>query len=189
MSTRPGQPPEGLRDAIKGMPSYSKEEVKVLAGNPGGAQDFIDSTRQHGGATMNLTTGKVAQYGDKVHLVGKEPSKLSGHPVRTEFESVGDSHPSLSAKQFASHFVRLKEHAADDKASMGSWVDNKSKKSRAKGVQIDLSTGHKYKRSAEKKMIARNEDAIFSMTNMRNTYNEAARKRHGITEPRPPKEN
>jgi hypothetical protein len=189
MSTRPGQPPEGLLETAKKMPSYTKEEVKVLASNPKGAQDFIDSTNNFGGATMNIKSGKVAQPGDNVHLVGKEPSKLSGHPVPTEFESTGEAHPKISAKQFASHFVRLSEHAADDKASMGSWVDGKSKKSRAKGVQIDLSTGHKYKRTAEKKMIARNEDAIFSMRSMRNTYNEAARKRHGITDPRPPKEN
>jgi hypothetical protein len=189
MSTRPGQPPEGLMDVVKTRPSYSKEEVRVLASNPNGAQNFIDSTNNYGGATINLKSGQVANPGDRLHLVGKEPSKLSGHPVDTEFESVGKSHPKLSAKQFASHFVRLSAHAADDKASMGSWVDNKSNKSRKKGVQIDLSTGHRYKRTAEKKMISRNEDAIFSMHNMRATRNEAARKRHGITEPRPPKVN
>lgn len=189
MSTRPGDMPDNLKDIAKTRPSYTKEEVRLLASNPQGAQDFIDSTNNYGGATINLKTGRVAQPGDKVHLVGKEPSRLSGHAVPTEFESVGESHPKLSAKQFASHFVRLSGHAADDKASMGSWVDTSSNKSRKKGVQIDLSTGHKYKRSAEKKMIARNEDAIFSMTNMRTTRNEAARKRHGITEPRPPKEN
>ena len=170
-------------------PEYTKEEVRVLASNPQGAQDFIDSTNNFGGATINLKSGRVANPGDKVHLVGKEPSKLSGHPVQTEFENVGEAHPKLNAKQFASHFARLSQHAADDKASMGSWVDNSSKKSKQKGVQIDLSTGHRYKKVAEKKMINRNEDAIFSMHNMRATRNEAARKRHGITEPRPPKEN
>jgi hypothetical protein len=170
-------------------PEYTKEEVRTLASNPKGAQDFIDSTNNYGGATINIKSGRVAQPGDRVHLVGKEPSRLSGHPVPTEFESAGEAHPKLSAKQFASHFVRLSGHATDDKASMGSWVDNSNKKARSKGVQIDLSTGHKYKKVAEKKMIDRNEDAIFSMKNMRTTRNEAARKRHGITEPRPPKEN
>jgi hypothetical protein len=170
-------------------PEYTKEEVRTLASNPKGAQDFIDSTNNYGGATINLKSGRVAQPGDRVHLVGKEPSKLSGHPVQTEFESAGEAHPKLNAKQFASHFVRLSQHAADDKASMGSWVDNSTKAGKQKGVQVDLSTGHKYKKVAEKKMITRNEDAIFSMHNMRATRNEAARKRHGITEPRPPKEN
>jgi hypothetical protein len=172
-----------------GRPDYTKEEVRTLASNPKGAQEFIDSTNNYGGATINLKSGKVAQPGDRVHLVGKEPSSLSGYPVQTEFESVGETHPKLNAKQFASHFVRLSGHAADAKASMGSWVDNSSKKAKQKGIQIDLSTGHKYKKVAEKKMITRNEDAIFSMHNMRATRNEAARKRHGITEPRPPKVN
>ena len=72
---------------------------------------------------------------------------------------------------------------------MGSWYDKKNKASKAKGTQIDLSVGYKYKKPAEKKMIERNEDAAFSMGNMRELRNEAARKRHGITEPRPPKNN
>lgn len=167
-------------------PEYTKEEVRLLASNPRGAQDFIDSTRDYGGASINLQSGKLAQPGDKLYLVGKEPSKQSGYPVPTEFESQNSPHPTLSAKQFASHFLRLKGHASDSKAMMGSWVDSKNKE---KGVQIDLSTGHKYKKSAEKKMIARNEDAVWNMKSMRNIRNEAARKRHGITEPRPSKEN
>jgi hypothetical protein len=167
-------------------PSYTKEETRLLASNPKGAEDFIHSTNNYGGASINLTSGNVIQPGEKVFLVGKEPSKLSGHPVDTAFESTGTKSPSLSAQQFASHFLRLQGHATDSKAVMGSWVDSKAKE---KGVQIDLSTGHKYKKTAERKMISRNEDAVWNMHNMRNIRNEAARKRHGITEPRPPKVN
>jgi len=180
--------PREIAASIKesGRPDYTKEEVRLLASNPKGAQDFIDSTNQYGGASINLHSGRVVQPGDKVYLVGKEPSRLSGHAVPTEFESTGTSNPKLNAKQFASHFTRLKSHATDAKAVMGSWVDSKAKE---KGVQIDLSTGHKYKKIAEKKMIDRNEDAVWNMHNMRNIRNEAARKRHGITAPRPPKVN
>ena len=170
-------------------PDYSKEEVRTLASNPKGAQDFLDATNKFGGASINLHSGRVLQPGDNAYLVGKEPSRLSGHAVPTEFESAGSDHPTLNPKQFASHFMRLKSHATDSKAVMGSWVDTKNKKTKAKGVQIDLSTGHKYKKTAEKKMIARNEDAVWNMGKMRNIRNEAARKRHGITEPRPPKDN
>ena len=184
----PNRSAKEVQDSIKERkgPEYTKEEVRLLASNPKGAQDFIDSTRNYGGASINLQSGKLAQPGDKLYLVGKEPSQKSGHPVPTEFESQGSAHPTLSAKQFASHFLRLKGHTSDPKAMMGSWVDSKDKE---KGVQIDLSTGHKYKKSAEKKMIDRNEDAVWNMKSMRNIRNEAARKRHGITEPRPPKEN
>jgi len=170
-------------------PNYTKEETRLLASNPKGAEDFIHSTNNYGGASINLTSGNVIQPGEKAYLVGKEPSKLSGHPVDTAFESAGTSSPKLNPKQFASHFLRLQGHATDAKAVMGSWVDSKSNKSRKKGVQIDLSTGHKYQKTAEKKMISRNEDAVWNMHNMRNIRNEAARKRHGITEPRPPKVN
>jgi hypothetical protein len=172
--------------AESGRPDYTKDEVRTLASNPKGAQEFINSTNNFGGASMSLSEGKVAKPGDKLFLVGKEPSQRSGYPVPTHYESVGESNPRISAKQFASHFVRLKGQTSDPKAMMGSWVDSKAKE---KGVQIDLSTGHKYQRTAEKKMISRNEDAVWNMHNMRNIRNEAARKRHGITEPRPPKEN
>jgi len=189
MTTRPGDMPDHLKDIAKKPFEYTKEETRLLASNPKGAQDFIDSTNNYGGASINLTSGNVIQPGEKVYLVGKEPSKLSGHSVPTEFESTGTQTPKLNAKQFASHFLRLQSHAADSKAVMGSWVDTKNKKTKEKGVQIDLSTGHKYKKAAERKMIMRNEDAVWNMHNMRNIRNEAARKRHGITEPRPPKVN
>jgi hypothetical protein len=170
-------------------PEYSKDQVRLLASNPQGAQDFIHSTNNYGGASINLASGKVAQPGENLFLVGKEPSQRSGYSVPTQFEGAGSLNPNISAHQFSSHFLRLKGETSDPKAMMGSWVDTKSKKSRKKGVQIDLSTGHKYQKTAEKKMITRNEDAVWNMKNMRNIRNEAARKRHGITEPRPPKEN
>ena len=179
-------PSSGASDSPKRPFDYTSHEVKFLIQNSKSAEDFLHATNNFGGASVNLSSGKVAQPGEKVYLVGKEPSKLSGHPVDTAFEDAGTKSPKLNIKQFASHFLRLKEHATDEKAMMGSWVDPKAKE---KGVQIDLSTGHKYKKAAERKMIMRNEDAVWNMHNMRNIRNEAARKRHGITETRPPKVN
>lgn len=173
---------------VKNAPSApSKEDTRLLASRPQEAQDFIDSTKNYGGASMNLQSMKMAQPGDKMYIVGKEPSKHTGRPVDTAYENPGQS--KLTPRQFASHFNRLKGETSNPSAMMGSWYDKKNKASKAKGTQIDLSVGYKYKKPAEKKMIERNEDAAFSMGNMREIRNEAARKRHGITEPRPPKNN
>jgi hypothetical protein len=180
--------PDHVKRMVKSAkPTPSYEDTKLLAGNPKSAQDFIDSTKNFGGASMNLKSMKLAQPGDPLHIVGKEPSKRTGKAVETAFVNPGES--KITPRQFALHFNRLKGETDNPNAMIGSWFDNKTKKSKAKGVQLDLSVGHRYKKTAERKMIDRNEDAIFSMTNMRNTRHEAARKRHGITTPRPPKEN
>ena len=76
---------ESLSWVKKSRPEYTKEEVRTLASNPKGAQDFINSTREHGGATMSLATGKLAQPGDSAYIVGKEPSKRTGQAVPTAF--------------------------------------------------------------------------------------------------------
>lgn len=165
----------------------SKREIRTLAENPQAAQNFIDSTKNYGGASMFLHNMSMPQPGDKMHIVGKEPSSRTGEAVPTKFENPGKGH--LTPRQFAYHFNRLKLEANGPKSMMGSWFDTKNKKTKAKGTQIDMSTGYKQKRRAEDKMIERNEDAIWGMDNMRNTRNEAARKRRGITEPRPPKDN
>lgn len=165
----------------------SKQEVRLLAGNPAQAQSFIDSTKNYGGASMFLKDMSMPQPGDKVYIVGKEKSQKTGGSVPTAFENPGQGH--ITPRQFAYHFNRLKMETADPKAMVGSWVDAATKKGKAKGVQIDLSTGYKQKRRAEDKMIERNEDAIWNMNSMRNVRNEAVRKRRGVTEPRPPKTN
>lgn len=155
-----------------------KREVRTLAENPQAAQDFIDSTREHGGASINLQSGKLAQPGEKLHIVGGETSKRTGERVPTAYENPNGS--TLTPRQFSFHFNRLKTETKDPKAMMGSWVDKSTKKGRAKGVQIDLSTGYAQKKRAEDKMIERDEDAIWNMKSMRNVRNEAARKRRGL---------
>lgn len=173
---------------VKGLanrPNYSKEEVRLLASHPAEAQKFIDSTRDYGGASMSLKTMKMAQPGESVYLVGKEPSQKTGKPVPTSYVDTGKSHPALNAQQFASHFLRLKGETNKSTAAMGSWVDEEAPH---KGVQIDLSSGYKKKSSAEKKMVERNEDAAWDMKKMQNIRHEDVRHKYAEG-PRPPKEN
>jgi len=156
-----------------------KREVRTLAEHPQEAQDFIDSTHNFNGASMNLKSMKMPQPGDKMFIVGGETSKNTGKRVDTEYVDQGSSSPRLEPRQFAKHFNRLKMEAGDPKAMMGSWIDTKSKKNTRKGVQIDMSTGHINRKPAEDKMLERGEDAIWNMGSMRNIRNEAVRKRRG----------
>jgi len=158
----------------------SKREIRTLAEHPNQAQSFINSTRDFGGASINLNSMKLAQPGEKMHIVGKEKSQRTGMPVDTSY---APGQNTLTPRQFSMHLNRLKTETNDKKAMMGSWVDNSSKKGKAKGVQIDLSTGFAQKKRAEDKMIERDEDAIWNMKSMRNVRNEAVRKRRGM-EPR-----
>ena len=75
------------------------------------------------------------------------------------------------------------------KALIGSWIDTRTKEDTKKGVQMDLSVGHKDRSVAEKKMIVRNEDAIVdAQKGFTNIYNEEVRHKY-TNEPRPPKVN
>ena len=98
----------------------SKKVVRLLASHPNEAQAFINSTHENKGASMFLHNMSMVNYGDKMHIVGKEPSKKTNEPVPTKFVDKGSSSPHLSAIQFGQHFLRLKEHAKSSKALMGS---------------------------------------------------------------------
>lgn len=152
-----------------------KREIRTLAEHPQEAQNFIDSTKNNKGASMNLRTMKMPQPGDKMFIVGKEPSQRTKEPVDTEYVNPGEGH--LTPRQFAHHFNRLKSETNNPSAMLGSWVDDKRKKNKAKGVQIDLSAGHLQRKRAEDKMIDRKEDAIWNMGSMRNIRREAVEKR------------
>jgi hypothetical protein len=166
-----------------------KKAVRLLASNPKPAQDFIDSTHENKGASMFLHDMSMVNYGDKMNIVGKEPSKKTGKSVPTAFVNAGSSEPKLSALQFASHFNRLKEHAKSKKALMGSWIDTNTPEATKKGVQIDLSGGYKDRPTAEMKMISRNEDAIVDASKgFEEIRHEDVRHKYEST-PRPPKEN
>ena len=162
-----------------------KSEVSFLAAHPGKAQAFIDSTREYGGASMNLKDMSMPSPGDKVYIVGKEPSKKTGEPVDTSYENPGSSN--ITPRQFAFHFNRLKQETNDPKAMIGSWFNTKNRKTKAKGTQIDLSSGYAQKKRAEDKVVERKEDALWNMRSMRNVNNQAVRNRRGMG-PRPESE-
>ena len=170
---------------------YTKEEHRLLVENPQAAQDFIDSTRDNGGASIFLKDSRLPDVGsESMYVVGKEPSQKTGEPVATQYENRGTHDRNLSAKQFASHFLRLREEARRSsgnikpQAMMGSWINSKEPE---KGIQMDLSVGLKNRNQAERKMVDRNEDAIFDVKNIEDIYHEDVRHKYTDT-PRPPKE-
>lgn len=170
---------------------YSKEEHRLLVENPKAAQDFIDSTRENSGASIFLKDQRLPDVGsENMYVVGRETSQKTKKPVPTQYENKGTKNRNLSAKQFASNFLRLREEArrpsgnVKPQAMMGSWINSKEPK---KGIQMDLSVGLKKRSQAEKKMIDRNEDAIFDVKNIADIYHEDVRHKYTDT-PRPPKE-
>jgi len=173
-------------------PDYTKEEVRLLASHPQQAQDFINSTRENGGASISLKDTRLPNVGsENMYIVGSEPSQKTRKTVPTQYENQGTDNPNISPKQFASHFLRLRSEATGPsgnvkrQAMMGSWVDSKNPK---KGVQMDLSVGLRNKKYAEEKMIERNEDAIFDVKNIADIRHEDVRHKYTDT-PRPPKVN
>ena len=178
-----------MSELLKMGHEEGKKAVRLLAEHPEKAQAFIDSTHENKGASMFLHDMSMVNYGDKMNIVGKEPSRKTGKPVPTEFVNAGSNEPKLSALQFASHFNRLKEHAKNNKALMGSWIDTKTPEHTQKGVQIDMSGGYKNRKTAEMKMISRNEDAIVDASKgFEEIRHEDVRHKYEKT-PRPPKEN
>lgn len=169
---------------------YTREEHRLLVENPKAAQDFIDSTRDNGGASIFLKDTRLPAVGsENMFIVGREPSQKTKQPVDTQYENRGTNNRNLSAKQFASHFLRLREEATrpsgkiKPQAMMGSWINSKEPE---KGIQMDLSVGLKKRSQAEQKMVDRNEDAIFDVKNISDIYHEDVRHKYTDT-PRPPK--
>lgn len=178
----------------KAKSAPSKEEHRLIVEHPEKVQAFLDSTHTHGGASMFLNDMSMVQGGQKMYLVGKEPSRKTKEPVPTQYEDKGSLTPKLSAQQFANHFLRLKEEATTKsgtvakKAMIGSWINKKTKKQTKKGVQMDLSGGYVDRKTAEKKMIDRNEDAIADASKyFEDIYHEDVRHKYTDT-PRPKKE-
>lgn len=168
----------------------TREEHRLVVENANAAQSFIDSTREHGGASIFLHNSRLPEVGsENMYVVGKEPSQKTRQPVETQYENRGTNNRNLSVKQFASHFLRLKGEATrasgtvKPQAMMGSWINSKEPE---KGIQMDLSVGLKNRAQAEKKMITRNEDAIFDVKKGDDIYHEDVRKKYTDT-PRPPK--
>lgn len=169
----------------------TREEHRVVVENPAETQGFIDSTRENGGASIFLRDKRLPDVGsENMYIVGREPSQKTKKTVDTQYENRGTLDRNLSAKQFASHFLRLRGEATSKsgrikpQAMMGSWIDSDNPE---KGIQMDLSVGLKKRPYAEKKMIDRNEDAIFDVKNIADIRHEDVRHRYTNT-PRPPKE-
>lgn len=62
---------------------YTKEEHRLLVENPQAAQDFINSTRDNGGASIFLKDARLPAVGsENMFVVGKEPSQKQNNQYR-----------------------------------------------------------------------------------------------------------
>lgn len=187
--------PQDNTSWIKGAKAApSKEEHRLIVSHPQEVQSFLDSTHENKGASMFLHNMKMVNYGDKMNIVGKEPSRITKQPVKTSYVDVDSPSPKLSAQQFASHFLDMKKHAQTTRgttaksALIGSWIDTRSPEKTRKGVQMDFSSGYSSRRTAEKKMVDREEDAIVDASKgFQEIFNEDVRHKYTNT-PRPKKE-
>lgn len=109
-----------------------------------GAQKFADATnngpRGMRGATMNPYTYKVAEVGkDDMHAVGGARSAINpGERIHTQYVDPGKDNPQLTVSDVLAHAERVKyESGGNKKVALGSWVEDRTKKGRAVGVQMD----------------------------------------------------
>lgn len=140
------------------------------------AVQFASNTREDGGATMNVTTNKVASPGDPINFVGAEPDPRTGTKIPTQTVQ------SLTPADVLHHKARIAAVSQNNpRMNIGSW------KNRDGSVDIDASGGYDSQTHAKDLVISRNEDAGWDMKNMRNFNNEGIRKRRKMG-PRPPRE-
>ena len=82
------------------------------------AQQFKEHTEKHGGATMNVHTGKILQPGESGIVVGGEPSK-TGKRVETGY--VGND--KLDTAKVMHQWARVKDATSGANVNLGSWKD------------------------------------------------------------------
>lgn len=98
-----------------------------------------DSTAEFRGATMNPYTYEVAEVGKtQGHAVGGSRKADNTGRIETKYEDVGSSNPQITPGQVLKHAARVKQESGNNPlVHLGSWVDLRSKKKTAEGVQVD----------------------------------------------------
>jgi hypothetical protein len=138
------------------------------------AKDFSNKTEKYGGATMDLATQRVYNGGvDEGHVVGAEPSEITGKRVTTHLYGEGMAHPALSMGQLNTEYKRLKRHVTAPGGAMGSWVNGGR-------VHMDASRVFADQDAAGRAVIARDEDASFDLKNLSDVTNAEHRQRLGV---------
>lgn len=164
---------------------------QAISNNTAAAQRFVDATHEYDGATMNVHTGHLYEYGENVHMVGGHTGQ-TGSKIPTHYYDRGSDSPHLTAAQ--AHQERLRVLASTGfgrgrggrDVGVGSWIDRETPEGTRKGVQMDATSIFHDRRQAEGATLHRNEDAMFNMSDLSETRNEDIRAARGLG-PRPPK--
>ncbi len=119
------------------------------------AQQFVDNTREYGGATMNVHTRRVAQAGERGFFVGGQPD-ASGKRIPTENVAPSD----LTPETVENSRARIAAAAPDSNTLVGSWHD--SNKGPSAPVEIDASGQFDNHRDAMRAATQRGERAVWN---------------------------
>ena len=154
-----------------------------------GAQKFADATnngpRGMRGATMNPYTYKVAEIGkDKLHAVGGSRSAVQDGRIPTHYVDAGKDNPKLSVNDVLAHAEYVKYASGGNKnVALGSWVEDRTKKGRAQGVQMDatdLYPSDTHPKVIRQLLKSRNEKQSFNIEDpSQSVRNHAWRKYNG----------
>lgn len=130
------------------------------------AMQFIDDTKAHGGASMNVHTGELANVGSAdVTLVGGEKD-TGGKRIPTAYygktrKGSSAKTPEMGLTDVLKERARVKGLTGGRKnVFMGSWVSTTEPH---KGVQIDASAGFSDPNEAKSALKDRNEEAGFNL--------------------------
>lgn len=115
---------------------------------------FVQTTAQHGGASMDAATGHIYQPGENAYMVGQAPS-IHGSPVQTRVVAGTPS----TGQAAAAHRSITGQTGGRSGVAMGSWKDRGS-------TEIDASEAFHTPEAALGVAERRGEKAIFGMKDM-----------------------
>lgn len=127
------------------------------------AVQFGESTRNNGGASMNVNTFHLAKEGDPLFFVGGEPD-ASGKRIGTEHVPSTE----LTMPTVLSHAKRIREATGGrPSANLGSWNPGDERP-----VMLDASSGYTNRKTAATVTEKRNEEAYWDNAKGENVYNK-----------------
>lgn len=121
------------------------------------------------GATMNPYTYKVAEVGvDPMHAVGGARNAEGTDRIPTTYIDPGKDNPKITPADVLKMAGSVKAASGNNpKVHLGSWVEDRTKKSRAVGVQmdaVDILPADTHPDVIRKMLKERNEKASFNIS-------------------------
>ena len=145
------------------------------------ANAFAQATNVGGGASMNVKSGELEEFGKPGYFVGAEKSvRGMGGKIKTKYINRGGnqtrkSRPQMSAQDALVQRARVdKLTGGREGSTLGSWIDDEALH---KGVQIDASKKFTDKDAAVKAMEDRGETALWDMGKGESVYNTKKKKK------------